>query len=191
MNETIRCFFAIELPADLKDNLHRFISGLKTQASGVKWVKSTSLHITLKFLGHQAASRVDTLVTALSGQPIRVPSFDVQIGGFGAFPSRHRPRVFWLGVESLPHSPLYSLFEQLEERLEPLGFEKESRRFSPHLTLGRVKTGQSFESLWQWVEANPFENYRFAVNSFSLMQSILKPSGAEYRNLQKYPLHAD
>ncbi|HID38646.1 MAG TPA: RNA 2',3'-cyclic phosphodiesterase [Calditrichaeota bacterium] len=190
MNATIRCFFAIELPADLKDNLHRFISGLKTQTTGVKWVKSGSLLITLKFLGEQAANRVDTLVTALSGQPLRVASFDVQVGGFGAFPTQYKPRVFWIGVESLPRSPLYSLFEQLEERLEPLGFEKESRRFSPHLTLGRVKTRQSFESLWQWAEANPFEKYRFTVNSFSLMQSILKPSGAEYHTLQKYPLHA-
>ena len=190
MHQTIRCFLAIELPAELKERLNRFIADLKMQASGVKWVRSDSLHITLKFLGNQSANRVDTLVTALLNRPVNVPAFEVQVAGFGAFPTQRRPRVFWLGVESRPHPPLYALFEQLEDRLEPLGFEKENRRFSPHLTIGRVKSGQSFDSLWQWVETHPFEDYRFAVQSYSLMQSILKPSGAEYRALQKYPLHA-
>ena len=187
----IRCFFAIELPGELKARLHQFIADLKTRADGVKWVKSDSLHITLKFMGNLPERQVDTLITALISKPVRVSPFEVRIAEFGAFPNHRRPRVFWLGVESLPRQPLYSLFRQLEARLEPLGYEKESRRFAPHLTMGRVKSGQTFDTLWQWTRAHPFEPFRFSVDSFVLMQSILKPGGAEYKQLQKYPLHDD
>ncbi len=189
MSRNIRCFFAIELPFELKERIAAFLSELKKHASGVKWVKSDALHITLKFMGNQPPEQVDKLVTTLLSNPLSVDGFGIRVEGFGAFPNKRRPRVFWLGVESLPRTPLYSLFEQLEQQLEPLGFERENRRFSPHLTLGRVKTPADFDRLWNWAEGNPFRTFQFEVESFVLMQSILKPSGAEYKLLQKYPLH--
>jgi len=183
--ETIRSFFAIELPAELKANITIYSNSLKELAPKVKWVKSSSLHITLKFLGEQSSQLVEQVVTSLIDLPHNIRPFNVKVSEFGSFPNPKNPRGFWLGVEN---GQLLNRFNQIEDRLLPLGFEKEKRRFSAHLTLGRVKFPQDFNDLWDFVENKLFTPFNFEVKQFVLMRSILKPSSAEYRVIQKYPL---
>lgn len=189
MPQIFRSFFAIELPGSLKGEIDAYIDQLKTLAGGVKWVRSGSLHITIKFLGDQPAAMVER--AALAGMELAgsCPPFSISVTGFGAFPNRHKPRVFWLGIQSTPQQPLYQLQSALEELLEPLGFEKENRRFSPHLTLGRVKRAQSFSDLLNFVDDQPFGPVTFEPKELVLMRSILKPQGAVYQPIQKYALH--
>ncbi len=184
----IRSFVAIELPQELKERIDAYQRQLKPLCRDVKWVNSQSLHITLKFLGNQEAELVQRVQNNLANTTGVVQPFNLTIREFGAFPGKRQPRVLWLGVISQPHEPLYELFNFIENSLHGLGFQKEKRRFSPHLTLARVKRPSNFEALWRFVEKNPFEPFSFTVNEIVLMQSFLKPQGAVYKPIEKFPL---
>ena len=187
MAEIIRSFAAVELPEALKEQMAAYIAALRPLAPNVKWVKCASFHLTLKFLGNQPAEKIDRVLTSLIRTPENLGPFGLSIRYFGAFPGRKQPRVFHLGLEEQPK--LNALQQWVEDTLAPLGFGKERRRFSAHLTLGRVKVVQDFSSLWAFADKNPFPPFSFAVKDFVLMRSLLKPGGAEYRVLQKYSLH--
>lgn len=188
MSETIRSFLAIELPEFLKFKLDEFIRSLQAKTGKTKWVKDSNLHLTLKFLGNQPSEKIDALIPALvRGNPPLQP-FRITTNKFGAFPGRQRPRVFWLGINAAPQDALADLRSWIENSLEPLGFEKETKPFRPHLTLGRSKIPEDFSTLWEYIAQHPFPPFSFEVNRFVLMRSILKPTGAEYRVLQKFSL---
>ena len=189
MENTIRSFTAIELPVELKQNIELYINDLKAAAPKIKWVKAENLHLTLKFIGNQPAAITDKVIANLiSNQAITRP-FQLSLSEIGAFPNKKKPRVIWLGINADPHESLYSTFKWIEDQLEKIGIERESRRFSAHLTLGRVKFPGDFTALWEYVQNNPFEPYNFKVNEFVLIRSFLKPAGAEYQVIQKYSLH--
>jgi len=184
--EKIRSFVAIELPEELKSRIDDYQRQLKPLCRHTRWVNSRSLHITLKFLGEQEADLIERVRQNLAHVKGALPRFQITIKEFGAFPNKRNPRVLWLGVVSEPLHQLYDLFQFIENDLHGLGFAKEKRRFSPHLTLARVKQPGSFDPLWQYVQKHPFEPYTFKVNEIVLMRSILKPQGAEYHPLGKY-----
>ncbi len=188
MYETIRCFVAIELPEKLKNDIDQYVTQLRPLAPKVKWVKAASMHITLKFLGNQPPTVVDAVIETLLTDLPDTPPFWLTVSGFGAFPNERRPRVFWLGIRSEPREPFYALQAAIEERLERMGIESEQRRFSPHLTLGRVKFPQDFTPLFDFAQRRPFPEFSFKVNRFVLMRSFLKPQGAEYRPLHVFSL---
>ena len=188
MTDTIRSFAAISLPENLKSKLEQYLLELKQIAPKVKWVRSESIHITLKFLGEQKSDLVDKVSMRLMDVPDSFSGISLSTGHFGAFPGEKRPRVFWLGINSTQMEKLLQLQRWVENELQVLGFEKEKRRFSPHLTLGRVKHPDDFSRLWKYAEENPFPELSFNVEEFYLMRSILKPTGAVYRPLQKYSL---
>ncbi len=188
MSDPIRSFLAIELPNFLKFKLEEFIRSLQKKTGKTKWVKESNLHLTLKFLGNQPAEKINALIPALTGGYPPLPPFRLTTTKFGAFPSKQRPRVFWLGTAATPQTTLSDLRNRIENSLEPLGFEKETKPFRPHLTLGRSKIPEDFSTLWEYVETHPFPPFSFEVNHFVLMRSILKPEGAEYRILQKFSL---
>ncbi len=184
----IRAFIAITLPDALKEAIEQYQAQLKALAPKVKWVRPNAIHITLKFLGEQSPQSMDNVVPALMDVQSTGRSFEMHVKGFGAFPNRRRPRVLWLGSAGEPHEHLYQLHRHIEERLEPLGFEREKRRFSPHLTLGRIKFPVNLDDLWKYVESHPFTPYTFSVNEFVLMRSELRRDGARYTPIHKYPL---
>ena len=88
----------------------------------------------------------------------------------------------------MPRELFFQAHSWIEDQLERIGFEKEQRKFSPHLTLARIKFPTDLSGLWDFLEENPFPVQTFKVNEIILMRSILKPSGAEYSQIQKYPL---
>ncbi|MBD3223628.1 MAG: RNA 2',3'-cyclic phosphodiesterase [Caldithrix sp.] len=183
---TIRCFLAINLPEKLKQSIAEYQQELKRLAPKVKWVKPQSIHITVKFLGNQPESVVDKVIANLHSLGDHARRFQLNIAGFGAFPSRNKPRVLWIGGSGQPHEHLYDMYRWIEEHLQPLGFEKEKKRFSPHLTLGRVKFPQNLDDLWAFVQENPFPPYSFEVQRVELMRSQLKPDGARYSVLHRF-----
>ena len=188
MSDLIRSFVAIELPQDLKFELDKYIHKLRELAPKVKWVKAESLHLTLKFLGNVPAEIVDKSVIKLINLPETMLPFSLTTGHFGSFPSRSKPRVFWLGLYNQVEGQLERLHLWVDESMQALGFEKESRKFKPHLTLGRVKVREDFAELRDFVEKNPFPAFSFEVNEFVLMRSILSPQGARYRPIHKFSL---
>ena len=186
--ETIRCFIAIKFPGDIKNQIESYVQELAQFTKGVRWVNTSNLHLTLKFLGEVEKQKVEKIKRILENINQVGSSFDLGLIGSGCFPARKRPRVFWLGFEkrAMPH--LHGVHSWLEEQLYAIGFEKESRKFSPHLTIGRAKGDDNFSKLFHYLDNNLFCSKEFKVDTISLIRSVLKPHGAEYTTLGTYSL---
>ena len=184
--DTIRAFIAIELPQEIKDTLAHWQAQLKEGGNlPAKWVSPESIHLTLKFLGNIDSSMVPHITQAMAHAALGIAPFRLELGQLGAFPNIKRPRVVWLGVEG-ELAPLKSLHEGIERALEPLGFPKEERSLSPHLTLGRVKERvssqetQKLEALLKTCEGGKGD---IPVEAIHLIRSTLTPRGAVYSTI--------
>jgi RNA 2',3'-cyclic 3'-phosphodiesterase len=184
----IRAFIAIELPCTVKSFLNRVSSELKRCSADVKWVKPESMHLTLKFLGNTGRDRISLIESALRTACADRMSMNMMVNGVGAFPNLAKPRVIWVGLKDLSGG-LISLAAQVEEAAASLGFEREKRSFSPHLTLGRVRSSAGSRDLIEAVRQQmETSGPTFVADRVVLFQSVLKPSGAEYIALSAHQL---
>ena len=186
--DKIRTFIAIDLSEDFKSLLEPILNKLNNIDPKIKWVRTSGVHITLKFLGDITYKQKERIELLLKSSTKDCSSFELSADIYGAFPSTHKPRVIWLGFRAVPESALNILHRNIEENLESLGFERERRRFSPHLTIGRLRFPVPTDDIWNYLETEPFPDYRTKVDEIVLYRSILKPSGAEYSPLGKYSL---
>jgi 2'-5' RNA ligase len=180
----MRLFIAIEISAEIKAELTKIVDKLKEAAAEVKWVRPEGMHLTLKFLGEVEEGRkgvVENILEKIS----TTKSFTVTFQGLGAFPNLNNPRVIWVGIEK-GKEELKKINGELETQLETVGFPKEERGFEPHLTLGRVKSGHNKVTLARMVTAESHLALTpLKVEKISLIQSILKREGAEYRRIKE------
>lgn len=178
----LRCFVAVELPKSMRDEIGRIEEGLRMP--GLRLVKPDLCHVTLKFLGDVPAQKIEKICETFSS--IRVDPFDVVVRGMGAFPGRSI-RVVWLGLEG----DFSNLFRQVEDSLSRLGFERERRKFSPHVTLGRV--GRPSQELSGQI-ATRLEKFSkvdlgsFSVDRIFLKKSTLTREGPIYEDLAEFLL---
>jgi 2'-5' RNA ligase len=179
----VRLFIAVNLPEHEKARLAEILDVLRTTALPVRWVQRESLHITLKFLGEVPERQVAEIAAANERVADRCAPFELEVGGFGTFPSRTRPRVFWIGVATPPQ--LVELQELVEENIEPLGYPREKRAFHPHLTLGRVKSdaGKLDSAAVDRILSSLVYKAVVRVDSIDLMRSHLSPRGARYERI--------
>ena len=192
--ELVRSFIAIELPAEVRAELASIEEKLKVRRHPfVKWVDPESIHLTLKFLGSVSGETIPEIVEAMSLVAQPVSPFTLQIGGAGAFPNWQRPQIVWVGVGG-EMGRLTTLQRELEAALSPLGFPPESRPFSPHLTLGRLRervTPEDRRRFGLWAQSVKFEaSLSFEVNAVRLMKSQLTSSGPIYSELALVKLKA-
>ncbi len=192
MSETIRAFIAVELPEEVKAELGKLIEHLRRSgARGLRLVRVEGIHLTLKFLGDVPKARVEPITDALRRAVERHSPFKTQLGEVGVFPDRRNPRVLWAGLQG-DLEPLKALQRDVEEALARIGFAREPRAFSPHLTLARLQDGASPTDRRTAAEALFLADFRAGldinVESASLIQSILKPGGAVYETLASAPL---
>jgi 2'-5' RNA ligase len=190
--EQIRSFIAIELPDEVKSALDRLQAQLKTGGhSSVKWADPYGIHLTLKFLGDIAVAKVGEITGAIEAAAQGISPFHLEVRGLGAFPNFRRVRVVWVGVEG-ELARLNQLQRGIESNLAPLGFAPESRPFTPHLTLGRLREPASpaeQQSVGQLIAGTRFEAaYGFDVDSVSLMRSQLTRDGAIYSQISSVKL---
>jgi 2'-5' RNA ligase len=186
-NEQIRAFVAIELPEEVKSFLRAIVTSLKKTGADVKWASPEGTHLTLKFLGNISADLVAALEAQLAPAFSGQKAITLRVGGLGAFPSLGKPRVIWAGLEDAERA-LVPLARKVEDLLVPLGLEPEKRAFTPHLTLGRVRSNKKIADLVEEVRQNmDVAGPSFLANHAILFQSILKPTGAEYHPLVRFP----
>jgi len=146
-------------------------------------VTTGNLHLTVKFLGAVAEDRIEAIAGALTGAVVGAAAFEAQIEGLGAFPSAARPRVVWAGVTA-GAGAMGDLAGRVDEALAALGFAREARPFSPHVTLGRVRQPGRAPALTEALRGavgRPFGRLRVA--RACLMRSELSPRGARYTEL--------
>ena len=190
--EQIRSFIAIELPDEVKQALVQLQAQLKTgKQPPVKWVDPYSVHLTLKFLGNIAVAKTGEITAAIEKAAQGMSPFQLEVKELGVFPNFKRVRVVWVGVSG-EIAQLSQLQKRIESNLAPLGFAPESRPFTPHLTLARVREQASpgeQQSLGQLIASTRFEAvYRFSVDSINLMRSQLTSEGAIYSRISTIKL---
>lgn len=168
--------------------LNDAVEKLRSGAGGVAWVASDNLHLTLKFLGGVEPDRMERVATALATAAAGGTPFDLALRGLGAFPSPTRPRVIWAGV-ARGGAELAALAGEVEKLLAPVGFAREERPFSAHVTLGRVREPRRDPALATALGAAATREYGgFRVESVALMRSDLSPRGARYSVLGSWTL---
>jgi len=179
----MRTFIALELEPNLKEAMLKVIRELKNCTADIKWVKFSSMHLTLKFLGEIQSAICSDLKAEVKKACSEHAPFTLQFKGTGTFPSASpKPRIIWAGIKN--SQSLNSLQQKIEHHLEQLGFPFEKRKYSPHLTLGRVKSYRNINMVL--TKLHNFRDRSFGqmqVNQVVLFQSILKPSGAEYNRI--------
>ncbi|HJU11983.1 MAG TPA: RNA 2',3'-cyclic phosphodiesterase [Candidatus Binataceae bacterium] len=179
----MRLFTAIELTPEILLRLERLLSALRREAL-IKWSPLDNLHVTTKFIGDWPESRLDELHNVLAAVAPR-ERFTLELKDLGWFPNERLPRVLWLGLHG--NDALSKLARQTEECLEPLGIKREERRFSPHLTLARIKNPVPLGRLRQKVqELQPAALGTFTVSQFSLFRSDPGSNASIYRRLRAY-----
>jgi RNA 2',3'-cyclic 3'-phosphodiesterase len=176
----MRAFVAIELAPDIKSALADLIRRLKRiDRGGIGWVREEGMHLTLKFLGEIEESRIASVGAAMDEAAAPAEPFLLEVRGTGYFPSARAPRVLWAGLSPAPG--LDALQARLESALESLGFERESRPFHPHLTLGRVRSAAGIRDILTELDLRKHASFgTMTAAKIALVQSVLKPGGAEY-----------
>jgi 2'-5' RNA ligase len=184
----VRLFVALEIPAAVRDNLATLIKELRNAEPKARWVRAENLHVTLKFLGETLSEKLEEIRNALSAvHSEQLVALDFR--GLGFFPNERRPRVLWAGMHASPN--VQSLAASMDQALEKLAFPREDRPFTPHLTLARFSSPRITEKLRAAIEQNMArESGRVKTNEFHLVESKLKPSGAEYTRLATFPFAA-
>lgn len=190
--EQIRSFIAVELPDEVKVALAQLQDQLKTgKQLPVKWADPYGIHLTLKFLGNIAVNKINEITGAIEKATEGISPFHLEVKDLGVFPNFKRVRVVWVGVSG-EVAQLSQLQQRIESNLAPLGFAHESRPFTPHLTLARVREQASpdeQQNFGQLIASARFEtSYSFNVDSINLMRSQLTREGAIYSRISSIKL---
>ncbi len=185
--EQVRSFIAIKLPDELKLGLARLEAQLEmSKQPWVKWVDPYSIHLTLKFLGSIAVDRISEIIGVMEAATQGIPPFRLEVKDLGVFPSLRRVQVAWVGISG-EVDKLSQLQQHLESHLARLGFAPESRPFTPHLTLARLRNRASLDerqSFGQLIATARFEaTYTIKVDAINLMRSQLTREGAIYSRI--------
>lgn len=176
----IRLFVAIPLPDPVRTQLTMLQSGLQ----GARWIKPDNIHLTVRFIGKVPNDLASDIDMALS--EITAPAFTLELDGIGSFARGKNPHALWAGVAK--SEPLMHLQAKIESTLVRSGLEPEGRKFSPHITIARLKEMRP-NRVEAWVaDHGGFRTEPFQVDRFALFSSFLKSEGAVYIEEASYPL---
>lgn len=184
--EELRLFIACQLPPEWTEALRAVERELRGQLPRLRWVRPEGIHLTLKFLGEVGRHLLPDLRAGLAAACAPVPPFELHLGGLGRFGGRGNVRVLWAGVEG-DLDTLLSLHKLVDAAMHEQGFARETRPFSPHLTLARVPEdapgdlAQQVHVALQRTRVPRVEPFR--VREVSLVRSQLGPGGAAYTPL--------
>ena len=160
-------------------------SSLLSLGADLKPVGRENIHITIKFLGNVDRTKIEQVKTALA--QIRFQPFTLEVKGTGAFPNMNRVNVVWIGLGQ-GWTSVERIYEQSEPLLSQLGFPRESRGFSPHVTIARVKSSRRRDEIAKFLGSLSDRDFGvFNVRAVRLKQSILYPSGPRYSTLYETP----
>lgn len=172
---------ARRIAASYIDNLRRAFPHLR-----VGWERPEKLHLTLKFLGDVNDSLLKEVQAAVAGIAGIQETFPISLGGTGRFPLKGDPRVLWIGARD--EGKLEAIVSRIDEKLTPFGFEKEKRKFSPHLTIARLREPRLLFALAKRHLENDFDPVGFEVREIVMYESKLLPKGSIYTQVAAFPL---
>jgi len=178
----IRCFIALELPIDIQAALCDIMGQLKTTGADVKWVDPANIHLTLKFLGEIPESDVLRVGLDMKSLKGKIKIIASGIGGLGAFPTLDRPKIIWAGL-SQGADEIKGIYHEVERLTADISEEEKGREFSPHMTLGRVRSSKNLQQLKEAIKQADILQKGFEFNRLVLMKSTLTREGAIYTEM--------
>jgi len=185
--QRIRSFISIDIEDPvIVDKIQKIQALLEDKNTKIKFVEPENLHITLRFLGEIYESQIKELITAL--KIVKKTTFRIHFKYLGAFPSIQRARVIWIGVEK-GEEDLKQLSMQVNQIVDKLRIgKKENKKFTPHLTIGRLKTRPSRHFIETITRNSNIDIGEIDVTEFRLKQSILTSRGPIYKTLFSFKL---
>ncbi len=164
--------------------LVEFGKEIKKTGANVKLVEPENIHITLKFLGDAEEEQIDEIERIMKDAVKEINSFHIQLKGAGVFPNQNYIKVIWIGIEH--GEEIATIAHKIDEQFSRLGFKKEKRGFSPHLTVARVKSAKNKEKLLQIIEKyKDVELGDIEINSIKIKKSDLTQKGPIYTTLRE------
>lgn len=177
-----RGFIAIDI--DPFPKLLEFEREIKNSGANVKFVEPENIHLTIKFLGDTDESLIDRIKDIMNDSVKNMEPFEIQLKGAGIFPNERYIKVIWIGIKN--GESIGKIASRIDEKLSNLGFQKEKRKFSAHLTIARVKNVKNKEKLVQIIEKyRQVEFVNIKVNSIKLKKSDLTPKGPIYTTIKE------
>jgi len=182
--ERIRSFVAVDLDdVEIKNRIGKAQVDLQQTGASLKIVQPEIMHLTLRFLGEIPQSTVQKVSQAMD--ELHFQQFEAEFSGVGVFPNLRRISVVWVGV-TRGGEQLVEIFRQLEPKLRQLGLPPDSKGFSPHMTVARVRSGINKEALARCIEGMGEVQFgRMSVNAVRLKKSTLTPQGPFYTTIHE------
>jgi len=188
VKDRLRLFIAVSLSSSIRTSIEKLIRTFPPDLREIRWVEPKNLHITLKFLGDVSLNDLPQLIRVVTQGTLQTDSFDLTFQGFGVFPGWESPKTIWIGCRE-GSDELTHLAERMNECLVPLGFPREARRFSPHLTIGRVKRSAQGSPLIPILDAQQDRLFgSCSVSELQIFSSELTRRGVIYDELAAIPL---
>jgi 2'-5' RNA ligase len=188
----MRLFLGIELPDQVRDAAAAISDSLRRRLAhrvDARWIPAANLHITVWFVGDKDDTDAQAILDVFQ-KPFSETAFPIALAGLGMFPATGAPRVFWLGLSS-GADRIQQVHQEIAERVGPLGIELESRPFSPHVTIARIREirpGERPRQLREELTAIPAPVGQFRVDAVTVFRSRLSPKGSSYERLLRVPL---
>jgi 2'-5' RNA ligase len=191
-DQVMRTFIAIEISQEIKNALAQIEAHLIYAGADVKWVKPENVHLTLKFLGEIDEKKAAEISAILDSIARMTKPFELSVKNIGAFPNIEHSRVLWVGLDK-GSAEATALAAQIDEDLSKIGFAKEKRPFSPHLTIGRVRSPLNQDKLKEKmlsaaVSIDPSSVPPHQTSAVILFQSTLTSQGSIYTKLHESKL---
>lgn len=190
MSKTTRTFIAVDVPAPLKKRLRGLQERLASQAPGIRWIDPALCHLTLAFLGDVPDADLAAISQAFAGAVQRIEPFALTLAGLGAFPSASRPRVVWTGLAGDQLDRLQTLHQAVVRALKNAERPPADDRFSPHVTIGRLKpTGGPLPDLTALLARHEsWSGGEFPISEIVTFASVRTSNGQAYQPLSRAPL---
>jgi 2'-5' RNA ligase len=181
-----RSFIAVDLQGGLRAG--KVLSALRTSGADLKLVEEKNLHLTLRFLGDTEEARVPDIRTAMEDSVEGASPFELRFRGLGVFPNQNYIKVVWIGLDGA--EPLVRIAQKLDDALGRAGFGREGR-FSPHLTVARVRSPRNRDRLLGLLDEHAGEDLgSMTVGKIALKKSVLSPAGPTYTTVEETALGA-
>ena len=186
--ENIRAFIAINLSLEIREFISSLRNYFQIEEFKVKWVEKDNLHLTLKFLNYISPEQVNLASSSIKEITNQFNPFLLKLSSeIGLFPTYQAPRIVWVGIKEGTNK-LIKLSDIIEKMLYKRGFPIENKKFSSHITIGRIKYIKDRNNLINILKNIDVKCISQEVKSIELMESKLTPSGPIYSILDTFPL---
>ncbi len=183
----MRVFIGIKLNRPSQIKIEEFIKPIKKNSFPLKWVPSSNLHLTLKFIGDTRLEKLNQIISTVENLKFPGDNLEITFRGMKKFGNKDQINVIWIGIEE--NNSLIKLYEKIELSLFNHGFNRETRLFKPHLTVARNKQSYNYKSLISTIEKNQhILIHKMKVKTFQIFKSTLTPDGSIYSIIKEIPL---